>query len=107
MPLINGDQYRLAAYFPSGTSTDHLLDCCQGAAPTADPEFTALVGAFTPSNVVGHLSEPTGTAGHAYVGPNLQFQAVPEPGTGALTLAVAALLGCMRSRLHQRKNTNL
>jgi hypothetical protein len=92
LPLIVGDQYILGAYFPAGAATDHLLDCCQGAAPTANPSFTGISGAFTPSNVVGSLSEPTGVAGHAYVGPNLQFNA-PEPGTGMLMLAVAVLIG--------------
>lgn len=90
--LVNGDEYRLAAYYPTGdsSSTDHLLDCCTGTAPTADPRFTSLVGAFTPSNVVGSLSEPTGNAGHAYVGPNLQFN-TPEPGTGTLIILAGAI----------------
>jgi len=90
--LFNGHQYKLAAYYPSGASTDHLADCCQGAAPTADPGFTSIVGAFTASASVGSLSEPNGTAGHAYVGPNLQFQPTPEPATGLLILPAAALM---------------
>jgi len=99
--LINGDQYRIAPYY-SGTSTDTLRDCCQGAAPTTDPSFTSVVGVFTFSNVVGHLSEPTGIAGHPYVGPNLQFQPIPEPGSFALMLAGAALLGGSRLRSSYR-----
>jgi Domain of unknown function (DUF4082) len=90
--LTNGDTYILGAYYPTGSSTDRLLDCCQGAAPTMDPAFTAQHGVYSTSAAVGSLSEPTNIVAHAYVGPNLQFQPAPEPGTAALTfMAVAAL----------------
>ncbi len=92
-----GDTYRLAAYYPAGNagSTDHLLDCCSGSAPAANPNFNSFVGVFSPSNSVGHLSEPTGVAGHPYVGPNLTFN-TPEPGTWLLI--TAGLLAIVRRR---------
>jgi len=98
--LILGDTYRLAAYYPAGSSatTDHLLDCCSGStAPAPNPDFIQLNGEFTPSNTIGGLSEPTGQAGHAYVGPNLQFN-TPEPGTGLLILGAVALMARLRRR---------
>jgi hypothetical protein len=90
--LTNGHTYRLATYYPTGTG-DALLDCCTGGtAPTADARFTSVVGAFTTSNVVGSLSEPNGTAGFPYIGPNLQFDTIPEPGTLGLTITAMTLL---------------
>jgi hypothetical protein len=99
--LIQGDTYTLAAYFPAGdsASTDHLLDCCDGTAPAVNPDFNPLHGEFTPSNVIGHLSEPTGIAGHAYIGPNLEFN-TPEPGTGLL------MIGALGLWLGRRRRTN-
>jgi hypothetical protein len=88
--LIDGDVYKLAAYY-SQTSTDTLLD--NNGTPTIDPNFSNTHGIFDPTGAVGQLSEPTGTAGNPYVGPNLQFQPIPEPGTGALLLVVCALAG--------------
>ena len=91
LALINGDTYTLAAYY-SSSSTDDLRNCCEGGAPTTDPEFTSVVGAYTASNLVGALSEPNGLAGHPYVGPNLQFEIAPEPGTLSTLLCGAGVL---------------
>jgi hypothetical protein len=106
--LTVGHAYILGAYYnPSATSGsgapisgDHLVDNGPGTAPTNDPSFTSLVGKFTGLNSVGSLSEPTGTAGHAYVGPNLQFTPVPEPGTALLF--GAGIAGLLASRLRRR-----
>ncbi len=88
--MIDGDVYKLAAYY-SQTSTDTLLD--NNGSPTIDPNFSSTHGIFDPTGAVGSLSEPTGTAGNPYVGPNLQFQPIPEPGTGALLLVAGVLVG--------------
>ncbi|HLW77491.1 MAG TPA: hypothetical protein VKS01_10905 [Bryobacteraceae bacterium] len=100
--LNNGDTYQLATYYTNSPNTDTLFNCCSGSAPTNDPNFTGLVGVFTASNTVGSLSEPNGTAGHAYVGPNMQFGPAPEPGTGTLLLSVAVLGGCIRAMRRRR-----
>lgn len=85
--LTAGHQYELAAYyFPTASSSDHLLNCCSGTSPTPDPLFGSFTAVFTGSNTVGHLSEPNGGAGDtSYIGPNFLFQSVPEPPTLALT----------------------
>jgi hypothetical protein len=86
VPLTAGHQYKLAAYyFPTASSSDHLLDCCTGTPnPTPDPLFGSFVSQFSSTNTAGHLTEPTGPAGHtSYIGPNFIF-VTPEPATFAL-----------------------
>jgi hypothetical protein len=102
--LAMGDTYRLAAYYPS--PADQLHDCCSGTPPAADPAFGSFVAVFTASDTIGSLSEPNGGAGDtAYVGPDFQFQVVPEPeefalaGLGLLTLLLSrAKTGLSTSR---------
>src|SRR5260370_3050989 len=74
-------QYTLAAYyFPTASSTDHLLDpgAVTAIPPTADPSFTGFTAMFTGSNTAGSLSEPTLNARRTgHVRPN--FLVVPTP----------------------------
>ena len=106
--LTPAHQYTLAAYyFPTASSSDHLLDRGAGTAipPTADPSFTGFTAMFTGSNTAGSLSEPTGSAGDtAYVGPNFIFGPTPEPAT--FTLAACGALGLLLiRRVSKRRRT--
>jgi hypothetical protein len=92
--LVHGHTYTLAAYYAGSLSPDagdFLRD--PGGNPGMDPNFGSFVGKFSPSNTIGHLSEPTGSFGDAYVGANMQFT-VPEPGTflaGFVSMCLLAL----------------
>jgi len=96
LDLIAGQTYTLAAYY-SSSDLDILHD--QGGSPSTSSDFNTYLGAFTGSNTVGSLSFPTGhTGGTAYVGPNFQYSAVPEPATSLLMLSGFSLLAAKRIR---------
>lgn len=96
--LTTGHVYTLGAYYyPTTSSTDHLLDRGGTTNPASDPLFSSFTAEFSSTNTAGQLTQPTGpTSGTSYVGPNFQFQA-PEPATFGLTGCGALALLLLRA----------
>ncbi len=91
--LLAGHSYTLGAYYSSSADPAQLRD--HSSTPGTSPDFNSYLAAFTGSNTVGSISDPTGTtSGVAYIGPDFLY-VVPEPST-LLLLASGFLLICSR-----------